>query len=72
MKNEISIKMSVVKELGAIAAVALGVINSSVEPLSNTEVSNIMGISFPTAQKSCKALLDCGYIKGDGKGYSKI
>lgn len=63
MKNELTVSMSIVKEHGANCAIVLGVINASSEPMTNSEVANTVGISFPTAQKCLKTLADNNLIR---------
>ena len=74
MKAKIEIETRVVKEHGCVHAVVLGMINNAVEPLSTKDVSNMVGISFPTAQKVLKELVDASLIKVSGeydKKYTK-
>lgn len=63
MKNELTVSMSIVKEHGANCAIVLGVINASSEPMTNSDVANAVGISFPTAQKCLKTLADNNLIR---------
>ena len=72
MKNELTVSMSIVKEHGANCAIVLGVINASSEPMTNTDVANALGFSFPTAQKCLQKLADDGLIRVDGKKYRKL
>ena len=70
--KELKIDLEVVKKYGTNAAVVLSVVNNSKEAVSNTSVANILGISFPTAQKTLQTLVDVGLIKACGKLCSKI
>lgn len=72
MKKELVVNMRVIKQHGANCAVVLGVINASSEPMTNTEVANALGFSFPTAQKCLQKLADNGLIRMDGKKYRKL
>ncbi len=72
MKEELVIKMNVVKEHGANAAVVLAVVNKSADKVSNSDIAREVGISFPTAQKILSELAEKGLIKQCGKMYSKI
>lgn len=72
MKKEILVNTRIVKEYGCTAAVVLAVVNSAVEPLSNTEVAQMVGISFPTAQRCLQILAENNHIKTAGKLYTKI
>ena len=69
---EIKVKVRIIKEYGANAAVVLGVINQSEEPLTNTDVATKLGLSFPTAQKCLQTLHEHNLIKQDGKKYIKL
>lgn len=69
---KITIDLEEVKEHGTSAAIVLAVVNKSEKVLSNTDVSNIVGISFPTAQKSLAYLEAKGLIKACGKKYQKL
>lgn len=74
MKAKIEVSTQVVKEHGCVPAVVLGLINSAVEPLSTTDVANMVGISFPTAAKALNALVEAKEIKVTGeydKKYAK-
>lgn len=71
MKN-LEIDLEVCKEYGANAAVCLAVVNNYKGQLSNTEVANYVGISFPTAQKTLQTLTKKGFIQFNGKRYYKI
>ena len=72
MEKKLVVNVKIVKQHGANCAVVLGVVNSSEEPLSNTEVAGYLGFSFPTAQKCLQKLADDGLIRMDGKKYRKL
>ena len=74
MKAKIEVSTKVVQELGCVPAVVLGLINSSVEPLSTKDVAKMVDISFPTAAKALNALVINKEIKVTGeydKKYTK-
>ena len=72
MKRELTVDMRVVKDHGANAAVVLAVIKDSYEPMTITDVSKAVGITYPTAHKCLDILADDSFIKRDGKAYRKI
>ena len=72
MKKELTINMDVVRKHGANTAVVLAVIKNSYEPMTITEVSNAVGISFPTAHKCLDKLASENLIKAFEKVYSKL
>ena len=72
MKSELVIKTKVLKEHGIMAAAVLAVINQSDEPLSTTEMAEMLNVSYPTAQKNLRLLHDAKLIATDGRVYSKI
>ena len=72
MKAKIEVETSKIKEFGPTVAVALAIVQASVEPMTNTELAHQMGISFPTAQKALKILEESGHVKEVGKAYRKI
>jgi predicted transcriptional regulator len=72
MKRELTVDMRVVKDHGANAAVVLAVIKDSYEPMTITDVSKAVGITYPTAHKCLDILADNSFIKRDGKAYRKI
>ena len=72
MKKELIINMEVVRKHGANTAVVLAVIKNSYEPMTITEVSNAVGISFPTAHKCLDKLAGENLIKAFEKVYSKL
>jgi predicted transcriptional regulator len=72
MKRELTVDMRVVKDHGANAAVVLAVIKDSYEPMTITDVSKAVGITYPTAHKCLDILADNSFIKRDGKAYRKL
>lgn len=70
--NKLEVELSVVKNYNANAAVVLAYVNTSDKALSNTEVANGVGISFPTAQKVLQTLANDGLITEVGKLYRKL
>jgi predicted transcriptional regulator len=72
MKRELTVDMRVVKDHGANAAVVLAVIKDSYEPMTITDVSKAVGITYPTAHKCLDILADNSFIMRDGKVYRKI
>ena len=72
MKNQLTIDTKVMKEYGVMTAVVLAVINQSYEPLSVTETANMIGVSYPTAQKCLQVLVNSNLIKTDGKTFRKL
>jgi hypothetical protein len=71
MKKMLEVDMSVVNEYGAIAGIVLAVVNNSYEPVSNTDVANQVGCTFPTAKKTLELLVEKSYIKQKDKRYFK-
>lgn len=70
--KKLEIDLEVCKEYGANAAVCLAVVNNDKGQLSNTDVSRLVGISFPTAQKTLQTLTEKGLIQFNGKRYYKL
>lgn len=71
MKQKIEVETAMVREYGANIAVALAMVCASYEPLTNTELANMMNVSFPTAQKCLNKLAELRRIKYDGKVYKR-
>lgn len=72
MKAKLEIETSKVRKYGPAGVVALAYVQASYEPVSNSDMSKFLGVTFPTAQKILKRLEDDGLIKESGKGYVKI
>ena len=72
MKRELTVDMRVVKDYGANAAVVLAVIKDSYEPMTISDVSRAVGITYPTAHKCLDILASGNLIKQDGKAYRKL
>lgn len=74
MKANFEVNAKVVRELGCVPAVVLGVINQAAEPLSVAEVSHVIGLTFPTVAKALGKLAEANLVKQSGdfnKRYSK-
>lgn len=72
MKRELTVDMRIVKENGANTAVVLAVIKDSYEPMTISDVSRAVGITYPTAHKCLDILASGNLIKQDGKAYRKL
>ena len=72
MKQELTVDMEVVKTHGANVAVVLAVVKNANGILTITEVSNTVGITYPTAHKCLDLLVEKKMIGTTGKSYCKI
>lgn len=72
MKRELPVDMRVVKYHGANVAVVLAVIKDSYEPMTISDVSRAVGITYPTAHKCLDILEYNSFIKCEGKAYRKL
>lgn len=70
--KKLEINMDVVRDHGAVAAVALAIVEKEGKNVTNTSVSLEMGVTFPTAKKTLMELAKNNLIKQVGKEYAKI